>query len=106
MNKILRILGKRGRITIPYELRQRLGVNQNDVLSFTESSDGRTVIIRREKLCECDKRERTVEKEAKEEVTLYEFLNNLTPEQQRAALIHLSVKWAEKQGEEYAAARV
>ena len=106
MNKILRILGKRGRITIPYEIRQRLGVNQNDVLSFTESSDGRTVIIRREKLCECDKRERSVEKEAKEEVTLYEFLNNLTPEQQRAALIHLSVKWAEKQGEEYAAARV
>lgn len=104
MNKILRILGKRGRITIPYEIRRRLGVKQNDVLSFTESADGRTVIVRREKLCECEKTERTVGKEAKGEVTLYDFLNNLTSEQQRAALIHLSVKWAEKQGEEYARA--
>ena len=45
--KLLRILGKRGRITIPYEIRQRVGFEYNDVLSFTESSDGRSVIVRR-----------------------------------------------------------
>lgn len=31
-----------------------------------------------------------------DEVSLLEFLNSLTPEEQHAALIHLSVKWAEK----------
>ena len=49
MAQMYRILGKRGRITIPYEIRQRVGFSQNDVLSFTESSDGRTVLVKREK---------------------------------------------------------
>ena len=31
------------------------------------------------------------------EVTLLEFLNGLAPDQQRAALVHLSLKWAEAQ---------
>ena len=36
MTKLYRILGKRGRITIPFEIRQRVGFSYNDVLSFTE----------------------------------------------------------------------
>lgn len=40
MTKLYRVLGKRGRITIPYEIRQRVGFTYNDVLSFTESPDG------------------------------------------------------------------
>ncbi len=96
MNKLLRILGKRGRITIPYEIRQRVGFAYNDVLSFTEAKDGRTVIVRREKLCDnCTDREPT---EFAETVDLKDFLDDLSEEQQRLALIHLSVKWAEKQG--------
>ena len=47
MNKLYRILGKRGRITIPYEIRRRVGFQYNDVLSFTEQDD-RTVVVRRE----------------------------------------------------------
>ena len=43
MAQMYRILGKRGRITIPFEIRQRVGFSQNDVLSFTESPDGRTM---------------------------------------------------------------
>ena len=50
MMRTLRILGKRGRITIPYEIRQRLGFRPNDVLSF-QIMDDRTVSIRRERLC-------------------------------------------------------
>ena len=50
MMRTLRILGKRGRITIPYEIRQRLGFRPNDVLSF-QIVDDRTVLVRREKLC-------------------------------------------------------
>ena len=49
MTKMFRILGKRGRITIPYDIRQHVGFCQNDVLSFTESPDGSAVIVRREK---------------------------------------------------------
>lgn len=95
MTKLLRILGKRGRITIPYEIRQKVGFTYNDVLSFTEGGDGRTVIVRRERICDCEKA-KSVKKDA--EVTLLDFLNDLSPEQQRAALVHLSVMWAERQG--------
>ena len=95
MTKILRILGKRGRITIPFEIRQRVGFKYNDVLSFTETADGRSVVVRREKICDNCKGAQYVVRN--DEVTLFDFLNNLSPEQQRAALVHLSVKWAEKQ---------
>ena len=50
MMRTLRILGKRGRITIPYEIRQKLGFRPNDVLSFQIMGD-RTVLVRRERLC-------------------------------------------------------
>lgn len=90
-----RILGKRGRITIPYEMRQRVGFLYNDVLSFTESEDGRTVLVRREKICNSCKDDPPGD--SVNEVTLLEFLDGLTDAEQHAALVHLSVKWAEKQ---------
>ena len=96
MKKMLRILGKRGRITIPFEIRQSVGFAYNDVLSFTESDDGRTVIVKRERICDCVKSEQ--KKKNDEEITLFEFLNGLSPDQQKAALVHLSGKWAEQQG--------
>ena len=37
MEKIYKILGKRGRITIPYELRLKHGFAYNDVVSFEET---------------------------------------------------------------------
>ena len=52
MKKLYRVLGKRGRITIPYEIRENVGFSYNDVLSFTQGEDGRTVIIKREKICD------------------------------------------------------
>ena len=45
MSKMYKILGKRGRITIPYEIRERVGFMSNDVLSFTESEDGKSIVI-------------------------------------------------------------
>ena len=92
MTKLYRVLGKRGRITIPFEIRQRVGFSYNDVLSFTESPDGRTVTVKREKIC--DNCAKTTEKD--NEMTLEDFLDSLSVEQQRVALVHLSVKWAEK----------
>ena len=94
MTKIYRIMGKRGRITIPYELRQKLDIAQNDVLSFGETKDKRTIVVRKERICDCEK----TEVAGTDEMTLYDFLNGLSVEQQRAALVHLSVKWAEAEG--------
>ena len=100
MTKLYRILGKRGRITIPFEIRQRVGFSYNDVLSFTESPDGRTVTVKREKIC--DNCSGTKEAEKDNEMTLEDFLGG---QQQRVALVHLSVKWAEKKaGEQNAGA--
>ena len=95
--KTYRILGKRGRITVPYEIRCKVGFKQNDVLSFEESADGRTVVIKREIICDCNGEKSKEKKDKQDEITLYDFLNGLSPEQQRAALIHLSVKWAQNQ---------
>ena len=112
MKKIYRILGQRGRITIPYAIRVKLGFNADDVLSFKESKDGKSVIICREKICDgCQSQTSCVSKPkkgklrvdaAEDKITLYDFLNGLSPEQQRAALVHLSVKWAASQGGENA----
>lgn len=96
MTKTLRILGKRGRVTIPFEIRQRVGFAYNDVLSFTESEDGRSVIVKREKICDNCKGAQPEVKD--DEVTLFDFLNSLSADQQKAALVHLSVRLAEKQG--------
>lgn len=89
MKKLLRILGKRGRITIPFEIRQRVGFAYNDVLSFTESSDGRTVIVRREKLCDNCKG-KTVRTMTDNRTMLLELLDSLPTELQKAAFVQLS----------------
>lgn len=92
MLKMYRVLGKRGRITIPFEIRKRIGFRYNDILSFTQQDDG-SVLIRREKICDncidiiddC------------ENIALEDFLDSLSEEEQRDALVHLSLLWAEKQ---------
>lgn len=87
MHKIYRILGKRGRITIPFEIRQRIGFRYNDVLSFAELDDS-SVVVRREKLCDnCNE----FAEEFEENYTLEDFLDSLSEEEQRDALIHLSL---------------
>ena len=110
MKKIYRILGQRGRTTIPYAIRKSLGLQPDDVLSFRESKDGTSVIVKREKICDgCQTSCSVNPKKGKlrvegsdDKITLYDFLNGLSPEQQRAALVHLSVKWAASQGGENA----
>ncbi len=99
MAKTLKILGKRGRVTIPFEIRQRLGFKYNDILSF-EDNGADTVTVKREVLCtRCADNpfEEPVDKPDDEE-TLLDFLDSLTLTEQRAALIHLSAKWATLEG--------
>ena len=93
MLKIYRVLGGKGRITIPFEIRQRIGFRYNDVLSFTQQDDS-AVVVRREKICDnCQ----YLEEEFEENFTLEDFLDSLSEEEQRDALIHLSLLRAEKQ---------
>ena len=92
MLKIYRVLGKKGRITIPYEIRQRIGFRYNDVLSFTQQDDG-SVVVRREKLCDnCNE----FAEEFEENFTLEDFIDSLSEEEQRDALIHLSLLGGQK----------
>ena len=91
--QVVRVLGKKGRITIPYEIRQRIGFRYNDVLSFTQQDDG-SVVVRKEKICDnCNE----FAEEYEENYTLEDFLDSLSEEEQRNALLHLSLLWAEKQ---------
>lgn len=93
MLRLFRVLGKKGRITIPFEMRQRIGFRCNDVLSFTELDDS-SVVVRREKICDnCQ----YLEEDFEENYTLEDFLDSLSGEKQRNALLHLSLLWAEKQ---------
>ena len=92
MLRLFRVLGKRGRITIPFEIRQRIGFRYNDVLSFTELDDS-SVVIRKEKICDNCK---CLEEEFEENYSLEDFLDSLSEEEQRNALLHLSLLWAEK----------
>ena len=92
MLRLFRVLGKRGRITIPFEIRQRIGFKYNDVLSFTQQDDG-SVLVSREKICDnCNE----FAEEYEENYTLEDFLDSLSEEEQRDALLHLSLLWAEK----------
>ena len=92
---VYRILGKRGRVTIPFEIRSRVGFAYNDVLSFTESPDGRTVVVKREKICDgCQEKGSG---DGTDAVTLQDFLDGLSLQEQQAALVHLSLRWAERQ---------
>jgi bifunctional DNA-binding transcriptional regulator/antitoxin component of YhaV-PrlF toxin-antitoxin module len=97
MNKIYKILGKRGRITVPYEIRLSQGFEHNDVISFEEKDN--CVIIKREKICDsCKTAVPKKEDKKSDEITLLEFLDGLSEEEQRAALIHLSLIWARNGG--------
>lgn len=83
MQKIYRILGKKGRTTIPYGLRQRSNFKANDLLSF-ELADSDTLVVRRETTSG------TLSNAKK--FTVNEVLDNLTPDEQRTALVLLTLK--------------
>ena len=93
--KINKILGKHGRITIPYEFRVKIGFKCNDVVSF-EMHDDTTVIIRREKLCdECEKTEiETVFNDFVIDNRLLDFFAGLSEDEQRTLIIKLYTMWA------------
>jgi bifunctional DNA-binding transcriptional regulator/antitoxin component of YhaV-PrlF toxin-antitoxin module len=88
--KIYRIIGQRGRVTVPFALRQIVGFRPDDVVSF-ELAGKDAVLVRRESL-----QPREIPKPMPlPEASLRDLLDGLTEAQQYAALVHLSVLWAE-----------
>lgn len=91
MNKVYRILGKKGRITIPYEIRKYVGFNHNDIISFCIQDD-KSILLKREKLC--DECREDIENEIcnSANLTLKDFLDSLSEKQKNAAYMYLSLK--------------
>ena len=82
-NKIYRIIGNEGRVTIPHQLRQCAGLVSHTVVSFELVSED-TVVVRREQLKD--------QADAPTEMpSLRELLESLTPEQQEAARCYLAL---------------
>ena len=88
MNKIYRTLGKRGRTTIPYAIRVRLGLRHNDLISFEE--DGDTVIVRREKVCdECDDFLDDIDEIGEDNDALLDFVDDLSDKERMTLFFYL-----------------
>ncbi len=86
--KIYKILGKRGRITIPYAIRQELGFEQDDVLSFEAQDDGSVIIRTEPRCCGC------YEEIQPNTISLQDLLDELPMEAKRDALVYLSMQLA------------
>ena len=94
-----RILGKRGRTTIPYEFRQILNLRPTDVISFSINDDKNCVIITKEKICdECIKNIRTPDV-----IPLMELFNNMSRDEKVSAIAMLSSTLLVKDGDADAA---
>lgn len=85
MNKIYRLIGKRGRITIPFELRTKMSIGYNSLLSY-EMKDENTVILRREKVCDNCK-DRNIK-----EGSILDVVNSLSEIEQKALHRYLGIR--------------
>lgn len=93
-DKIIRILGKKGRTTIPHNIRKELGFEGKDILSY-EVVDDNTIVLRKETLCEVNSNAGAF---INDDVTLEKFLDSLTSIQQVKACIYLNAIWARNEG--------
>ena len=108
--KTLRILGKRGRVTIPQEVRDAIGMARGDVVSFAVVSDD-CALVKRERLCDnCVNEPPTMislfvqamqqAKSSPQSQRAFEFLTSLSPAQQLNAAAKIIADWAENSHEE------
>ena len=88
--KTYKILGKRGRTTIPFEMRHTLGFSYNDVISFEQRDDG--VFVKKENVCNNCRRVDSNTESKNGEISLLEFVDSLSSAEQKALLVHLAVK--------------
>ena len=82
----MKVLESRGRITIPAELRAKLGYERNDILSFTPCEDG-SLLIRKENL------EESFENVSSPMLKMFEAMSDKA---QKEVLASLIARWAER----------
>ena len=87
--KLYRVLGREGKITIPHVMRQHIGFQDSDIVSF-ELVSRDAVLVRRERILSRDGVPIDTDMPS-----LKDFLEGLSEEEQYASLVHLSVLWAE-----------
>ena len=87
--KIFRIIGREGRITIPWAIRQKVGFRPDDVVSFQLMEDD-SVLVRRESTCRKEKNPG-----AGWDAAITAFLDSLDEKQRYSALVHTSAPWGE-----------
>ena len=93
MPTMRRILGKRGRTTIPYEFRQILDLRHNDVLTFAINDDKTCVVITKEKICtDCIKFV-----PYGKEISLDDFLSKMNKDEMLQTIAVLSKALVEKE---------
>ena len=108
--KTLRILGKRGRVTIPQEVRDAIGVERGDVVSFAVVSDD-SALVKRERICDHCVTEPPqmikllvqamhVAENTPQSRRAFEVLTDLSPAQQMEFVAKIIANWAEHIHEE------
>lgn len=86
MYTLRKILGKRGRTTIPYEFRQILDMRAQDVITFSINDDKNCVVITKEKICdECIKNIKQPKV-----VPVGDFFKNMSKDEKVAVIAMLS----------------
>ena len=106
--RMLRILGKRGRVTVPQEVRDEIGLERGDVVSFN-LVDEDSVLVKRERLCDncvtqtnqTDMMELLVQAmrfahPGESAQDSFEFLTDLTPRQSFDCIARIIADFAEK----------
>lgn len=85
MNKIFRVLGRKGNTTVPFAIRIKSRFKPGDVISY-EIKDADTLILHREKVCDhC-----TDVREKPKEASLLDVINSLSASEQKAVLRYLA----------------
>lgn len=85
MEKIYKLIGKKGRTTVPFEIRMKMELGYNSLVSY-EIKDDNTVILYKEKVCDGCKTSDV------KEGSLLDIVNSLTDTEQKALYRYLSIK--------------
>ena len=97
--KTYRVLGQKGRTTIPFSIRMRLGLRCGDVLSFAEENGA--VTVRKEKICDLCKEKRILPEHSDMD-SFSSFAEQLTTDERRVLLTCLIAKFSEELGDVHA----
>lgn len=85
MEKIYKLIGKKGRMTVPFEIRMKMELGYNSLVSY-EMKDDSTVILHKEKVCDGCKISGV------KEGSILDVVNSLTDTEQKALHRYLSIK--------------